>query len=114
MDWGAALKIGGPSVLASFVFSQLIIAYLERAELIKSSLLLNIILLLVIFIFCSFMGWLWLSSKSSKPTESGVLDNEINGNEVENSMKVGEGQNVERNEINDNKVKGDLVVGGKE
>lgn len=114
MDWGAALKIGGPSVLASFVFSQLILSYVEKAELIKSSLLLNIILLLVIFIFCSFMGWLWLSSKGSRPTEAGVLDNEINGNEVESSMKVGEGQSVERNEINNNKVKGDFVVGGKE
>lgn len=114
MDWGAAIKIGGPSVLASFVFSQLIITYLERAELIKSNLLLNIIFLLTIFIFCSFMGWLWLNPKSPKPTESGILDNEINGNEVESSMKVGEGQNVERNDISDNKVKGDLVVGGKE
>lgn len=114
MDWGAALKIGGPSVLASFVFSQLIMAYLERAELIRSSLLLNVIFLLVIFVFCSFMGWLWLTSKGAKSIESGVFENEINGNEVESSMRVGEGQNVERNEINDNKVKGDLVVGGKE
>ena len=51
MDWGAALKIGGPSVLASFVFSQLITAYLERAELIRSSVFLNALLLLVVFIF---------------------------------------------------------------
>ena len=114
MDWGAALKIGGPSALASFVFSQLIIAYLERAELIKTSLLLNIIFLLVIFVFCSFMGWLWLNPKSSKPTEPGILDNKINGNEVEGSMKIGEGQNVARNEISDNKVKKDFIVGGKE
>jgi len=114
MDWGAALKIGGPSVVASFVFTQLLIAYLEKAELIKSSLLLNIVLLLVIFLFCSFMGWLWLRPKSSKATKTGVLDNKINENEVEGAMKVGAGQNVEGNEIKDNKVKGDFVVGGKE
>jgi|TARA_Y100001934_G_C12221219_1_gene710852 hypothetical protein len=114
MDWGAALKIGGPSVLASFVFSQLITAYLERAELIRSSVFLNALLLLVVFIFCSFMGWLWLNSKSAKPIDPGVIENEINGNAVESSMRVGEGQHVEKNEINDNKVKGDLVVGGKE
>jgi hypothetical protein len=114
MDWGSALKIGGPSALASFVFSQLITFYLERAELMKTSLLLNIILLLVIFIFCSFMGWLWLNSKTSKSPDTGVLDNNINGNKVDGSMKVGESQNVERNVISYNEVKGDFTIGGKD
>lgn len=114
MDWVAAVKIGGASVLAAFTFSTLITNYLEKAELIKSSLLLNIILVVTIFVFCSFMGWLWLRPRNPQAKPSVVLDNEINENKVDGAMKVGVGQIIESNKITKNEVKGDFVIGGKE
>jgi len=114
LNWGKALKIGGPSIIAAFVFQYLITAYLDKSEIFKNNLPLNIFLILVIFIFCLFMGWLWIRSGKKDVQKKGFQNNEIEKNEVDGSLNIGKNQDVADNKILQNKVSGDLNIGGKE
>ena len=51
MDWKIALKVGGPSVIAAWLFHALVIQYLDSSEIFKSNIYLNVILI---------VGGLWL------------------------------------------------------
>lgn len=51
MDWSKALKIGGPSVVITYVFYSLINNLISKYELLRDSLIFNIFLLLIIFLF---------------------------------------------------------------
>ncbi|WP_134333976.1 MULTISPECIES: hypothetical protein [unclassified Pseudomonas] len=114
MNWGNALKIGGPSIVAAFVFQHLITTYLDRSELFKNSLTLNILLILAIFTFCLSMGWLWIRSGKKDVQKKGFQNNEITKNEVGGSLNIGKNLDIIDNKILENKVNGDLNIGGKE
>lgn len=114
MDWNLALKVGGPSIIAAYVFTTLITSYLERSELIKGDVLVNIFLVLVIFSFCSLMGWLWVRAGKKGDSPLKVTGNDISGNEVGGGMEVGKTADVLDNRIADNKISGDFNIGGKE
>ncbi|MEX5593219.1 hypothetical protein [Pseudomonas orientalis] len=114
MNWGNALKIGGPSIVAAFVFQYLITTYLDKSELFKNSLTLNIFLILAIFTFCLCMGWLWIRSGKKDVQKKGFQNNEITKNEVGGSLNIGKSLDIIDNKILQNKVNGDLNIGGKE
>ncbi|MCU7648593.1 hypothetical protein [Pseudomonas piscis] len=114
MNWGNALKIGGPSIVAAFVFQHLITTYLDKSELFKNNLTLNILLIFSIFIFCLFMGWLWIRNGKKEISKKGLQNNEIIKNEVGGSLNIGKSLDIIDNKISENKVNGDLNIGGKE
>lgn len=112
MDWKIALKICGPSALAAWLFYSLLTNYLETSELFKSNIYLNILALLIVFIFCSFMGWLWIrKSKPSNNSDSLIEGNDISGNEIGTNIEIGSNKKtVKDNKIKNNKVNGDLII----
>lgn len=114
MNWGNALKIGGPSIVAAFIFQYLITIYLNKSELFKNSLILNILLILAIFTFCLCMGWLWIRSGKKDVQNKGFQNNEITKNDVGGSLNIGKSLDIIDNKILQNKVSGDLNIGGKE
>lgn len=116
MDWKIALKVGGPSVIAAWLFYKLISSFLEASEIFKSSLLLNVLLLAVIFVFCMFMGWIWVrnnpSVASNDQKKHEISDNEITDNVVGKNLEVGSKASViKKNKIKKNKIDGDLNIG---
>ncbi|ATC86524.1 hypothetical protein [Pseudoalteromonas arctica] len=116
MDWKSALKIAGPSAIAAWVFVELIKAYLSTSEIFKTNIYLNLALLIIIFIFCIIMGWLWIGDNKNKlePTRRKIEKNEICDNEVANDLSVGSiDTNIIDNKISNNKVKGSINIGSK-
>ncbi|MBR9865969.1 MAG: hypothetical protein GYB20_02605 [Oceanospirillales bacterium] len=116
MDWKIALKVGGPSVIAAWLFHSLISSFLETSEIFKSNLLLNILLLAAILVFCLFMGYILVRNKPPAPSEphkkNEVTDNEVTDNEVGKNLKLGETASViTKNKIKRNKIDGDLDIG---
>ena len=115
MNWENAIKVGGPSVIATFVFQHLIITYLDKSEIFKNSLALNVALIAAIFLFCIAMGWFWVKSDQKKSTNSkSTARNTIEDNEVDGNFKIGSSSDITDNKINKNKVKGDFSIGGKD
>ncbi|MGO4998606.1 hypothetical protein [Oceanisphaera sp. W20_SRM_FM3] len=118
MDWKIALKIAGPSAIASWVFLELIGYYLSNSEIFKTSFYLNLTLLIFIFSFCLIMGWLWTRSSNennkTEPTDNKVEKNDIFENEVGVDLSVGSmDTSIVDNKISKNKVKGSLNIGSK-
>jgi len=119
MDWKVALKIGGPSVIAAWVFVELIKSYLATSQIFKTNMYLNVTLLIIIFAFCVIMGWLWIRSNNNKkiPIEPKVIKiekNEVYDNEVDQDLSVGTpGTSIMDNKISKNKVKGSINIGSK-
>lgn len=115
MNWENAIKLGGPSVIATFVFQHLITTYLDKSEIFKNSLTLNLVLIATIFSFCIAMGWIWVKSDQKKSTNSkSIAKNTIEENEVDGNFKIGSSSDITDNKINKNKVKGDFSIGGKD
>ena len=79
-----ALKVGGPSVIAVWLFYELTSSFLATSEIFKSNLLLNVWPLVVIFIFCLFMGWMWVRNYPPELSNE-QQKNEISGNEITNN-----------------------------
>lgn len=114
MDWKLALKIGGPSILAAWLFNGLMFRYLETSQLLKTNIYLNVLVIVIIFIFCSLMGWLWTrkNHNSSTDTQNTIENNEITSNQVGSDMEVGSSKtSIKGNKITDNKVDGNLKIG---
>lgn len=116
MDWKIALKVGGPSVIAAWLFYELISSFLETSEIFKSSLLLNVLLLAVIFVFCLFMGWIWVRNNPPAPSndqhKNEISDNEITDNDVGENLELGSKASViKKNKVKKNKIDGDLKIG---
>ena len=113
MDWKLALKIGGPSVIAAWLFRALIIHYLDTSEILKTNIYLNVLLIVLIFAFCLAMGWLWMrKGENFKGHSASVEKNEIVNNEVGSDMGIGSSStNVKKNKIKRNKVDGNLKIG---
>lgn len=114
MDWKIALKVGGPSVLAAWLFHALIIHYLDTSAIFKSNIYLNILLIVIIFAFCSWMGWLWIrmNDTSNSPMSSVIEENVITRNKVGSDLEIGsENSDVKKNAIKNNKVDGNLKIG---
>lgn len=112
MDWKLALKICGPSALAAWLFYSLLTRYLETSDVFQSNIYLNIMVLFMIFLFCSFMGWLW-ARKNMAPNDSENLieGNEISSNEIGSSIEIGSNtKTVKNNKITNNKISGDLTI----
>lgn len=114
MNWGDALKVGGPSVVAAFIFQHLITGYLDKSEIFKNNLTLNILLIITIFSFCLLMGWLWIRSGKKNTKKKGIQNNEITNNEVGANFNIGKNVDITDNKILHNKVDGDFNIGGKE
>lgn len=115
MNWENAIKVGGPSVIATFVFQNLITTYLDKSEIFKNSLELNLALIATIFVFCTAMGWIWVKSDQKKNADSkSIAKNTIEENEVDGNFKIGSSSDISDNKINKNKVKGDFSIGGKD
>jgi hypothetical protein len=112
MDWKIALKVGGPSVIATWAFVSMISLILEKSAIFKSSLLLNLIVIAVVFLFCISMGVLWIRASNRK--KGGVLSgNKIVDNEVGENLNVAVGSTeIKNNEVRGNKVKKDMNIGG--
>jgi hypothetical protein len=117
MDWTKALKVGGPSVVLTYAFYELMKQFAASSELLQDSLLLNIIFLTLIFLFCVYVSSRVISSQVSqtdKIEKVEVIDNTIEENEVDSSLNVAQGKasiSLKNNKINKNKVKGDLNIG---
>ncbi len=117
MDWKIALKVGGPSVIAAWLFYELISSFLETSEIFKSSLLLNVLLLAIIFVFCLFMGLILVrnnspSFKKNEISENEISENEITDNNVGKNLELGADTPViKNNKIKNNKIDGDLKIG---
>lgn len=115
MNWENAIKVGGPSVIATFVFQHLITTYLNKSEIFKNSLTLNLVLIAIIFSFCITMGWIWVKSDKKNTSKSkSIAKNTIEENEVDGNFKIGISSDITDNKINKNKVKGDFSIGGKD
>ena len=115
MNWEKAIKVGGPSVIATFVFQHLMTTYLDKSEIFKNSLVLNLALIATIFVFCTAMGWIWVKSDQKKNADSkSIAKNTIEENEVDGNFKIGTSSDITDNTINKNKVKGDFSIGGKD
>jgi len=112
MDWKIALKVGGPSVIATWAFVSMISLILEKSEIFKSSLLLNLIVVVVVFVFCISMGALWIRAGNRKKdgvfSGNNVVDNEV-GENLNIAVGVGE---IKNNEIRGNTIKKDMNIGG--
>lgn len=114
MDWNRALKVGGPSVIVTYVFYNLTNNYLAESQLLQNNLLLNIVFLAIVFLFCIFVCYRVTMPKNDSSNKPQILDNEIEENEVESSLSIGQKYKVadiKNNKINKNKVKGDLNIG---
>lgn len=114
MDWGQALKVGGPAAVAAYVFYSLISSYIEGSGLLETSLELNIVLLVVIFVFCVFLAWLLFArkNKSSRVSENELRDNEIKDNVAGSDINIGKkAKIISGNKIKGNKSDGDINVG---
>jgi hypothetical protein len=114
MDWGQALKVGGPAAVAAYVFYSLISSYIERSGLLETSLELNIVLLVVIFVFCVFLAWLLFARKNKSSMGGGneLRDNEIKDNFSSSDINIGKNSKIiSGNEIKGNKSDGDINVG---
>jgi hypothetical protein len=112
MDWKKALKVGGPSVVATAVFQRLIISYMDASDIFKSNIYLNVFVLVLIFSFCSYMGWLLMNYRNRRHDEKLMENNEIVDNEVLSDMTVGKNSShLINNKIKNNKVGGDLDIG---
>jgi hypothetical protein len=113
MDWIQALKVGGPAAVVAYVFHSLISTYLERSGLLETSLELNIMLLVIIFVFCLFLSWLlFFPKKSSRVSENEIRDNEIKANMADSDINIGKkANNISGNKIKGNKSGGDINIG---
>jgi len=114
MDWGQALKIGGPATIAAFVFYDLISNYIVESKLIETNLALNILLLVIIFAFCLFLAWLLIfrKTKVDEAPKNGLRDNEIQGNVAGSDINIGKNEKIiSGNKIKDNKSDGDINIG---
>ncbi len=119
MDWNRALKVGGPSVIITYVFYNLINNYLAGSQLLQNNLLqnnllLNIVFLAIVFLFCVFVCYRVTMPKNDSSNKLQIIDNEIEENEVESSLNIGKKYkeaDIKKNKINKNKVKGDLNIG---
>lgn len=114
MDWNRALKVGGPSVIITYVFYNLINNYLSESQLLQNNLLLNIVFLAIVFLFCVFVCYRVTMPKNDSSNKSQIIDNEIEQNEVESSLNIGKKHkeaDINKNKVNKNKVKGDLNIG---
>jgi D-alanyl-lipoteichoic acid acyltransferase DltB (MBOAT superfamily) len=114
MDWGQAFKVGGPATVAAFVFYSLISSYIEKSGLLETSLGLNILLLVVVFVFCVFLAWLLFSrkNKNSKVAENELRNNEIEGNVAGSDINIGKkAKIISGNNIKGNKSDGDINIG---
>lgn len=113
MDWKLAIKLGGPSVIAAWLFYSLVTHYLDRSEVFKDNVYLNVLLIVLIFTFCLCMGWLWIKRGRSPDTpQTKVEENEVVNNDVGADMTIGTtSSEVNKNKIKGNKVKGNLKIG---
>lgn len=116
MDWKLALKVGGPSVIAAFIFQSLFGAYLQQSALIQSNEILNYVFLAMVFLFCCFFMWMVLRPKpdASTPAEpkQKITDNKIIDNEVDGPINAGRANSdIVNNEFKNNKVKGAMNIG---
>ncbi len=113
MDWKTALKVGGPSVIAAWLFYALIVRYLDSSNIFKGSIYLNVLLVVVIFVFCLSMGWLWIKKDGgAEMPPTTVEENEVVDNEVGADMEIGaNSEEVKNNKIKRNKVNGNLKIG---
>lgn len=116
MDWKLALKVGGPSVIAAFVFHSLFKSYMQQSELIQSNEILNYVFLLMVFLFCCLFMWMVLRPKpdANTPAEfkQKVTDNKIIDNEVDGPLNAGAANSdIINNEFKNNKVKGAMNIG---
>ncbi len=117
MDWKLALKVGGPSVVVTWVVYSFSIEYMNQSELFKSSTLLNLTLILGVFTFSGFMGWLLV--RNTKPSldsvrvpKAEVQDNEVVDNDIGGVLNVGKSAKlVKGNKVKKNKIKGDVNIG---
>lgn len=114
MDWKQALKVGGPSVVVTYVFHSFIDNYLSKTELLQDNLILNIALLVIVFLFCVFVCYRVTMPKVNSTVEAKISKNTIEDNEVDSSINIGKGRNdtdITDNKVIKNKVKGDLNIG---
>ena len=114
MDWSKALKVGGPSVVITYVFYSLINNYLTASQLLQNNLVLNIALLVIIFLFCVFVCYRVTMPKKEIPKSAQIHKNVIEDNDVESALNIGQKNkdaDITENKIKKNKVKGDLNIG---
>lgn len=113
MDWQLAFKIGGPSAIAAWLFHALVTHYLGSSGVFKDSIFLNVLLIVVIFVFCLSMGWLWIKrNESSEATPTSIKRNEVVDNEVSSNLEIGSSNaEIKNNKIKRNKVNGNLKIG---
>ena len=114
MDWKQALKVGGPSVVVTYVFYSFSSNYLSETELLKDSLILNITLLVIVFLFCVFVCYRVTMPKVNPTGAKKISKNSIEDNEIESSVNIGKNRNdidITDNKVIKNKVKGDLNIG---
>lgn len=114
MDWNRALKVGGPSVIITYVFYSLIDNYLAESQLLQNNLLLNIVFLAIVFLFCVFVCYRVTMPKNDSSNKPQIIDNEVEENEVDSSLNISKKYkeaDIKKNKVNKNKVKGDLNIG---
>ncbi|WP_203142978.1 hypothetical protein [Marinobacter mangrovi] len=114
MDWGQALKIGGPATVAAFVFYKLISTYLIESKLIETNLIVNIVLLVFVFLFCLFLAWLLIPRKvkGDGSNKKDFVNNEIEENYSNSDINIGKQTGAFRgNKIKKNKSGGDINIG---
>jgi len=114
MDWGHALKVGGPATVAAFVFYKLVSSYLVESKIIETSLVINVVLLVFIFLFCLVFAWLLTPRKKNSDDSSvnKIVDNEIEDNASGSDINVGKKSIIVRgNKIKNNKSDGDINIG---
>jgi len=113
MDWKIALKVGGPSIVATWVFYSIITFILSESEIFKTNIILHFFVIIVVFIFCLVMG-LKLMSAGNKKHKNTFIKNEVVDNKVDENLNIA----LNSSEIKDNKIKGntvkkDMNIGGR-